>query len=311
MEETEGLWENSGKTGKAMRRLPRYALEAELMIDDLDLAALGDRIDRAHRAKNMTIAEVAQKAGYDERTIRNAINGTRTKMRTLRNICEAVGIDLETKSTTTVKLSDESHGSYSSSAFADFYGYYISHRWSYDDTKNIMRTIFSISWSEEKSCAIFLENQTYKNDKGKIVDFSQGGELYSSDGTNLFHLMTVFRGRLRLVTLTKNDSQFLRGVVLTQSHKTFYQQPAISPIFMIKAAPTSNVESLASLIGEIAPDDPSYADLAQELRDIETGVVQSTFSQVTTRRHTRGPSPDGFALFQKPSIASLKPRGGS
>ena len=241
---------------------------------------LGDRIDRVRRQQRMTIADLALKAGYDERTVRNVLSGKPTKPRTMQHICEAVGIKDASAHTDLVEFADESHGAYCEKTTALYAGNYEAFRWSYDQSGNIVRSVFELAWSPQRKCMLFKEHQRYMDDQGRKVDFTQEGDFYSSGDTGLVHLLTVAEGKLRMITLTKLERPDLvmKGVVLTQARMSFYRQPAISPLLLRKTpAPLSEAE-ISFLMGEVSPGDGGYAVLARDLREIEREVVLSTFA---------------------------------
>src|SRR5262249_22483132 len=62
-------------------------------LERLDEAArlmLGQRIERARNNKRLTLADLAGRAGYDERTIRNVIKGQKTRVWTIEDICKVI-----------------------------------------------------------------------------------------------------------------------------------------------------------------------------------------------------------------------------
>ncbi|WP_424139645.1 helix-turn-helix transcriptional regulator [Roseomonas chloroacetimidivorans] len=243
---------------------------------------LGEKIGRFMRQQGMTQAQLALKAGYDERTIRNVLSGKPTRPRTVHHICEAVGLKDVGRSTFDVaEFADEAHGAYCSRTTAHYVGFYEGHRWSYDRSRRIVRSLFELSWSAEAKCMVFAEHQRYRDDAGRLVDFSQRGEMFSSENTGLIHLLTMWDGMLRVATLTKlaKGETTLRGVVLTQARLSFFRQPAVSPLVLRKMgrAPASEAE-MAALMGEIAPGTGGYDVLARELREAERDVILSTFA---------------------------------
>ena len=241
---------------------------------------LADRIDRLRRQQRMTIADVALKAGYDERTVRNVLAAKPTKPRTLQHICEAVGLKDPGASVDVAEFADASHGAYCSKTTALYAGTYEAYRWSYDRSKSIVRSVFQLSWSSKSKAMTFTEHQRYVDATGRKVDFSQSGDLYTSDSTGLVHLLTIADGMLRLITLTKLQMPDLvmKGVVLTQARMSFYRQPAISPLLLHKLAEPLAEADLPMLMGEVAPGEGGYAALAAQLREVEQDVVLSTLA---------------------------------
>ena len=240
---------------------------------------LGDRIDRTRRAQRMTLAALAVKAGYDERTIRYVIQGRPSKSRTISEICAALGIQDRVNSVETAEVTDDIHGGYSKKSFNIYMGHYAAFRWSYDLSGSIIRSRFDIAWSAEKNCAVFTENQIYRDaTSSRIIDFSQDGEIYASDIAGLIHLMTITAGMVRVITLTKMQlpDPHLKGAVLTQARMTFYRRPAVSPILLRKLSDVPSTVEMDALVGEILPGKPEYNEVAAELRAVEREVLLST-----------------------------------
>jgi transcriptional regulator with XRE-family HTH domain len=250
-------------------------------MDDLaERKALGDRIDRARRLKGMTLAEVAHHVGYDERTIRNVINGQAAKPRTVREICEAVGLKMDDARTAAVEIAEDQYGGYSSKAFNKYLGAYRAFRWSYETSNEAVSSLFTLGWSIERKCITFRETQKYRDAKDRPRDFSQSGDVYSSEDTGLLHLLTCIEGRLRLITLTRT-LPILRGAVLTQSSKAMFQKPGVSPIVLTKLASQPDEETSAKLIGKIDRTSPDYDEVSDLLHSTEMEVVDSVFSSRT------------------------------
>src|SRR5262245_23105920 len=67
---------------------------------------LGQRIERARNSKRLTLADLASRAGYDERTIRNVIKGQKTRIGTVEDICKVLEISVTERSSDTA---DEAH----------------------------------------------------------------------------------------------------------------------------------------------------------------------------------------------------------
>ena len=92
----------------------------------------------------------------------------------------------------------------------------------------------------------------------------------------MIHLLTTFQGALRLATLTKfrmGDNR-LRGVILTQSDRDQFFQPATSAIYLEKLEPKLRNSELEKLIGPFGPTDPSFKAASEELTRIErTSVI--------------------------------------
>ena len=164
-----------------------------------------------------------------------------------------------------------------------------------------MRTVFEISWSEEKRCLEFYEDQKYISSAGRPVDNSQQGDIFINNDIGLLHLVTSDFGAIRLVTLSKlrRSDDILEGVVLTQLRNSHYYSPAVSPIYLQKAEGVVSRSEVASSIGPIAPTDELYRTVAAYIEEVEREVAyfpptSSLEPKVTAfRRQLRGVAPDG------------------
>lgn len=260
---------------------------SEVVLEATERRLLGERIDRLRHAKRWTLAVLAQTAGYDERTGRKIIKGEQVKYKTLLDFCMAVGISSIESKSDVAEYSGEEHGGYSKKSFNSYIGHYEAFRWSYEHTSHIMRSYFHLSWVKEKGL-IFSENQRYRDDCGRIVDFSQAGEVYSNEEAGLIHLVTIVEGMVRLITLTRmQPGKMLKGGVLSQARFALYRRPAVSPIFLRKVAQIPSQEDMDKTVGQIAYGHPDYEESANELRGIEHDILLSTVGAEAPRTKRR------------------------
>jgi transcriptional regulator with XRE-family HTH domain len=245
-------------------------------LDETARAELGRRIDGARRKIGFTLVQLAARAGYDERTIRNVIKGRPTRPATVRDICKVIGIGVDSPETKPVDIADQEHGGYTLNHFENYIGLFYAYRRSFSFPRNIIRSLYAFSWNGERGCLVFRETQHYDSPNLKqTIDFSQEGEVFISNMTGLIHLLTKAEGALRLVTLTKLRAadRVIRGVVLTQAQGEFYYQPSVSPIFFQAADKQASLDELAQRAGPIQPGDPDYARIDAALTDIERRVA--------------------------------------
>ena len=240
-------------------------------IDDAARVMLGQRIERARNSKRLTLADLASRAGYDERTIRNVIKGQKTRVGTIEDICKVLEISVTERSSDTA---DEAHGGYTYNLYNEYVGFYYACRRSFSFPGNLLQSIYEIRWNKELGCLFFEETQRYRATPAKdMQDYSQSGEIFISGRIGLLHLVTMAEGALRLVTLSKLGLDgTMKGIVLTQAPGPFYWHPAVSPILFRKADPELSAEELHKVIGPIPPDSAEYQDLNQSLIDIEQNV---------------------------------------
>ena len=238
---------------------------------------VAQRIKAAMDAKGWTQAKLADEAGYDERTIRNVLSGQSVRRRTLVHVCQAVGVDL--RSDADNEVAAEIYGGYARRAVDEYIGRYLVVRRSFSVPGNLVGSLFAIEWDFALSRLAFWETQKLVSGKGRPVDHSQGGGLYISPTTGMVHFLTIIKGALRLVTVTRlrQQDQSMRGAVLTQAEHTMYYQPSASPIFFRKLPDEEAGTEAPPLpplpLGAITPGHADYRALEAELAEVETEIV--------------------------------------
>jgi transcriptional regulator with XRE-family HTH domain len=251
---------------------------------------LGQRIERARHNKRLTLADLANRAGYDERTIRNVIKGQKTRVGTIEDICKVLEISVTERSNDTA---DEAHGRYTYNLYHEYIGLYYACRRSFSFPGSLLQSVYEIRWNKELGCLFFEETQRYRATFVRdIQDYSQCGEIFISGRIGLLHLVTMAEGAVRLVTLSKLGLDgTMKGIVLTQAPGPFYWHPSVSPILFRKADPALSAEELHKAIGPIPPDSAEYQDLNQSLIDIEQNVGKfATESLVANSQVYKNPS---------------------
>lgn len=238
-------------------------------------SALSERIRRKLAVRGWTQAQLAKASGYDERTIRNVLNGQSARYQTVVEICKALELEPEDKRITTEQVAAEQFGAYARSSFALYVGDYFGYRRVFSKSRRILRTFYSIAWSAERHCLVFSEFQDAVSVQSAETepDPSHGGNVYVSAHTGLIHLVTVFQGAVRLVTLTKMKNQTLRGVVLTQSERSYFFQPSVSALLLKKSDGGRDQRLLESKIGTLSANDGDFESINAELREIEAEVI--------------------------------------
>jgi transcriptional regulator with XRE-family HTH domain len=246
--------------------------------------ALSKRMRREMAAKGWTQAKLAKAAGYDERTIRNVLKAESTRPDTILDICETLGIEFDCIDHAASDLEHagvaaEEYGAYARKSVGDYVGSYFGYRRAFSKSRKIMRTCFTIDWSKDKGRLTFSEYQEYVPLEQGPSEPHHGGDLYIGANTNLVHLVTIFQGAVRLVTLTKMRNQVLRGVVLTQGERPAFYQPAVSALLLKKVEGPLDERSFHARIGALTSDDPEYQRVNSELREIEAEVIFFAQSQ--------------------------------
>lgn len=234
------------------------------------------RVERAMRAKGFTRQKLAERAGYDIRTIYKVINAEHVRDKTIIDICRALDIapELELPPDEN-QIAPDAYGAYSHSAYRHYEGKYIGYRRSFSNLESFIRIPLEITWDHEDHCFKFSEFQRYTGLDNHDVDHSQSGIVYISSFTDTIHFLTVNQGAVRVVTLTKmkrNGQEKMRGIVLTQCERETYFQPATSAFYMKKI--TENPEDAEKYkAGPILRNDDEYAEISKEIASIEQDVV--------------------------------------
>ena len=242
--------------------------------------ALASKVEDICRKKNLPTKALAEDASCNVRTVRNFFNGKSVKEATIRKICTAVGVDFDSavrieKGTT--HSSDLKHGAYSETLVHDYVGFFYAYRRSFSVSGNFVRSLFKFAWDKTNNCLRFEESQTYHSPRlRRRVSYDQTGEVFISNTIGLIHLLTMERGALRLITLTRlhHDENFMRGVVLTQAEWPDHFQPSISPIYFRKITDPTTAEELIRHVGPIEAGDQDYTDIKGNLEQVETDVVR-------------------------------------
>jgi transcriptional regulator with XRE-family HTH domain len=236
---------------------------------------LGRKIEDTRRQKGWSRSLLANKAGYDERTVRNAVNGHRVKEQTIFDLCNALELQLDDvwgeSSFRTDEVAPATYGSYSKAAAKRYEGKYLAFRRGFSENPAILRSIYEIHWNENIPGLAFYENQNYTGARKQKIDNSQDGNVYISDFTGLVHLMTVAEGSVRLLTLTKLKNDIMEGSVLTQSERTMFYQPSVSAIRFQKIPSEDEEQSI--MPGPLDPDSDEYQNVNEELLRIEKEII--------------------------------------
>lgn len=235
----------------------------------------------------LTREALAERAACKERTLGNLLAGQPVRDQTVAKIARVLAIDLEdvigrggpepagAGAHHGEGRAGEEYGGYMLSAYAHYLGTYIAYRRVFSDKNELFRSVYEIDWDDEQRRLRFFELQRFRGANDRPVSSSHAGGIYISPHTNTMHLLTTFQGAIRLVTLGKpgiGDNR-LRGVILTQSDRGVFFQPAISAIFLERLEVRRKNSELEKLIGAFGATDPSFRMASEELADIEANKV--------------------------------------
>lgn len=253
------------------------------LISEAQREAFVRRVRLVMAKEGLTRDALAEKAGLKERTLGNLLAGEVVRDTTVAKVARVLGIDVdalfEVGEPGAPKSDDgraaATYGGYLLSAYETYIGTYVAYRWVFADRPEIARSVYEFDWDDELHRLRFFELQRFAGANARAVSSSHAGGIHISPHTGLMHLLTTYQGALRLVTLSKfrlGDNR-LRGIILTQSDRDLYFQPAVSAIYLEKLAGKRKNAELEKLVGPLKPTDSAYAPAAAELAQIAQSAV--------------------------------------
>jgi hypothetical protein len=115
-----------------------------------------------------------------------------------------------------------------------------------------------IRWDEAESCLTFEE-------QGRAdASHTQKGRIYIPDGSPFINLMTIEKGAVRLIMVSRpNEQEPARGLVMTLSNpRGMHFTPANAPIVLRR------VVGEIPRLGFLRPDSPDYESYRRELETV-------------------------------------------
>ena len=239
------------------------------------------KLQRALRNKQWTRVFLADKTGYDEKTIRNVLNGAQVRDKTIVDVCQALGIepifdDVEELT----EVADAQYGGYSRVThrpYETFYAFY--RRDTFDDDKLIYKSILEIFWDVTERRLSFKEYYRRRSTSIPGVK-AHTGPVYISPHTSLLHMLTIFEGAVRTLTLTKmrEFEGIMRGVLLTQTESLTFYQPTVSPVVLRVLTEYNTEFRLKDDIARLCPGSVEYAFADKELLIAERKIIRLALS---------------------------------
>ena len=232
----------------------------------------------------LTREALAARAEVKERTLGNLLAGQPVRDLTVAKVARVLAIELDEivagldgdgATGSGEGRAGESYGGYMLSAYEGYLGTYIAYRRGFADRNELFRSVYDIDWDESLCRLRFLELQRFRGRDNRTVASSHGGGIYISPHTGLLQFLTTYQGALRLVTLTRfglGDNR-LRGLMLTQSDRDRFFEPAVSAIFLERLEGKRPLAELERLVGPLGPNDPEFAPADAELAAIERGGI--------------------------------------
>lgn len=233
---------------------------------------------------SLTREALSKRAACKERTLGNLLAGQAVRDATVAKIAQVLGIDLEdyldaragvTSADGGEGRASEEYGGYLLSAYAQYVGTYFAYRRVFSEKNEFFRSVYEIDWDDELRRLRFFELQRFRITETKTVSNTHAGGVHISPHTGIIHLLTTFQGALRLVTLHKfrTGETRLRGLILTQSDRDLFYQPAVSAIYLDRMRVRRKNSELEKLIGTFGPSDPEFTSVAEEISAIERNAV--------------------------------------
>lgn len=240
------------------------------------------RLEMAKRG--LTRAALAEIADCKERTLGNLLAGQPVRDATIAGIARGLSIDLDTllgaaadgngRAAESHGRAGENYGGYLLSAYEDYLGAYVAYRRVFSRRPELYRSVYELDWDEDLSRLRFLELQRGPS-TGSNGAHQHAGGVYISPHTGMLQLLTTYQGALRLVTLNRfrRGDDKLRGVILTQSDRERFYQPAVSAIFLQKLSGRQRLSELERRIGTVGETHADYAPALAEIEEIERSAI--------------------------------------
>ncbi|MGE3916163.1 MAG: multiprotein-bridging factor 1 family protein [Hyphomicrobiaceae bacterium] len=253
--------------------------------------ALARRVRLEMAKRGLTRERLAEMAEVKERTLGNLLAGQSVRDVTVAKVARVLEIELEelglamTEAAASSESSGghaaEAYGGYMLAAYEGYLGTYVAFRRVFSERSALYRSVYEIDWDEAMLRLRFLELPRTRSQGRAGTAESHGGGIYISPHTGLLQLLTTYQGALRLVTLNRfrNGESRLRGIVLTQSDRDRFFEPAASAIFLDRLDEKQRLTDLERLVGMVGPEDPAFAEANAVLSGIERSgmfVARST-----------------------------------
>lgn len=253
------------------------------LIGDAGREAFARRVRLEMAKQGFTRESLAERAAVKERTLGNLLAGQAVRDLTVAKVARALSIELDELLGDTAiapasgaePRAGESYGGYMLSTYEGYVGTYVAYRRVFADRRELYRSVYDIDWDEALSRLRFLELQRFRGRDNRSVASSHGGGIYISPHTGLLQLLTTYQGALRLVTLSRfalGDNR-LRGLMLTQSDRDRFFEPAVSAIFLERLEGKHRLADLERLVGPVGPDDDNFAGADAELASVERAGI--------------------------------------
>jgi hypothetical protein len=149
-------------------------------------------------------------------------------------------------------------GAYSRVNVEELEGSYVCFRPGFTVANLITAYLVVIRWDKAESCLMFEE-------QGRAdASHTQKGRIYIPDGSPFINLMTIEKGAVRLITVSRpNEQEPARGLIMTLSNpRGMHFTPATAPIVLRRVA------GEIPRLGFLRPDSPDYESYRRELETV-------------------------------------------
>jgi hypothetical protein len=221
--------------------------------------------EQAKLTRGLSNDAIADKAGYNEKTVRDVIRGRCLVYKTVKDVCYALDIDLDQVLVQTgLNVGTEGNapahlGGYSKENYLDLIGSYVTVRPTYHYTSNLRCYRTELDWDVGASCLRFTEFDRADAD-------CQTGYVYIPRASAFMYLLTLDKGWVRTIIVSQliGKASIMRGLILSQynvSGNNF--APVCAPIVYVKNQPVAQ-----DISGdELVPSHPSYQKFASLLNE--------------------------------------------
>jgi hypothetical protein len=249
------------------------------------LDARANQLKRACSAKMWTQRILADKAGYDDKTIRNLLNKHPVKEITYITVCRALDVDpiFTPPPPPAHESAPSQYGGYSRAMYRAYESFYAFYRRDILNNFLIYKSLVHIFWNDDDNRLDFKE---YYH---RITDFSSDyqyftGPICVSQDTNLLHMLTIVAGSVRVITLTKmQQPRIMHGILLTQTEAVGHYKPTVSPVVLRALHDSYTTDQINTHICLLSSTEEEYAFANSELLNTERNLLTFALSQEVLR----------------------------
>jgi hypothetical protein len=149
-------------------------------------------------------------------------------------------------------------GGYSRDSVEELEGRYVCFRPTFSNAAVVNAYEISVHWDDKRACLVFEERNRPDSSHSQI------GQVHIPDGRPFINLVTVDKGAVRVIMVTRPDNVGIaRGLILTLSNPGgTHFIPATAPVVLRRVGET------IPQMGFVHQDAPDYAMYLSQLRDV-------------------------------------------